>query len=243
MYLVNKVYLTGVDDSTDLNKLLEITKQHPYVVWGVLISESSQGKGRYPTFNTISKIGQFIVDNNLYDNFGIHVCGKPAVKGFLEGNQKYCELINPFKIVQINFRHSDYDLKLIEECISFDNRAKDIIVQYNKANEDFISKFENIPDNLKMLIDYSGGKGDYMSPVKSLEYVNELISQGVRSGIAGGFGADNINDVLSNISSTSSNSPYPYGIWIDMETKLRTDEIFDLDICTEILNCYKDFKK
>lgn len=241
MYFVNKVYLTGVDDNTDLNQLLEITKEHPYVVWGVLISESQQGKGRYPTFDTIAKIGDFIKANGLQDNFGIHVCGKPAVKGFLEDVKKYSNLIDPFKIVQINFRHEDHDMATIKDCIER-NRNKDIIIQYNKANEDFVSKFVVPPDNLKMLVDYSGGNGNYMAPIQSLEYVKTFQFQGVRSGIAGGFGLDNIKDVLTEISTGVSGSPFPYGIWIDMETKLRTDDVFDLDVCTKILNEYKEFK-
>ncbi len=45
---IDKVTLTGADDSVRPAELVEISQQYPLVEWGILFSKSQQGTARFP---------------------------------------------------------------------------------------------------------------------------------------------------------------------------------------------------
>ncbi|HPP22089.1 MAG TPA: hypothetical protein PK235_14815 [Phycisphaerae bacterium] len=69
-----RITFTGADDSVDPVELLKISKDNPFVEWGILISANNQGNPRYPT--------QPWIDNLLGMTKGTpvlmscHVCGR-----------------------------------------------------------------------------------------------------------------------------------------------------------------------
>lgn len=69
------------------------------------------------------------------------------------------------------------------------------------------------------LFDASGGRG--MEPASWLAY------PGRKVGYAGGIGPDNVAQVIKAIAATG-----PY--WIDMESKVRTNDRFDLGLCRQV---------
>jgi len=77
---------------------------------------------------------------------------------------------------------------------------------------------------MSYLIDYSGGRG-IESP---LEVVNV---PGVHVGYAGGIGPGNVGQKLRGLLTYPSDGEF----WIDMETRVRTDEKFDLDKVEQVL--------
>ena len=112
---------------------------------------------------------------------------------------------------------------------------KEVIVQMRTASlcKQFLE--EGSPEGMSYLIDFSGGRG-LDTPV---EVVNV---PGVHIGYAGGIGPGNVGQKLRSLLVYPSDGEF----WIDMETRVRTDEKFDLDkvegvlkICDHIIknNC------
>jgi hypothetical protein len=83
------------------------------------------------------------------------------------------------------------------------------------------TKGETFPRDtaIDWLFDRSGGAG-YL-PAGWPPYPGRLV------GYAGGIGPDNVQDVIRAIGATG-----PY--WIDMESKVRTDNWFDLGLCRRV---------
>jgi hypothetical protein len=69
------------------------------------------------------------------------------------------------------------------------------------------------------LFDASGGRG--VEPAAWPAYPGRLV------GYAGGIGPDNVAAVIEKIGATG-----PY--WIDMESKVRTNDRFDLELCRQV---------
>ena len=73
--MLNRVTFTGVDDRTNVNDLVDLTKRFPFVEFGVLISKGYTNKGvvnRYPNTTIFKKLK----NNGL--NLSCHLCGSVA---------------------------------------------------------------------------------------------------------------------------------------------------------------------
>ena len=81
---------------------------------------------------------------------------------------------------------------------------------------------KTFPENetVSWLYDCSGGRGKVPNTWPRTDQ-DRLV------GYAGGIGPENVLDVLDQIPSTN--------YWIDMETHVRTNDIFDLDKCLSVL--------
>lgn len=260
---IDRVFLTGVDEHTDLDRLLELTRKYPCVVWGVLISKGRAGKNndkRYPSLDFIETLKHFIDKNNIRNQFGIHICGKKLINEFFveaynsETNWLENKYFNYFKYVQLNFNFSTNDLYQYalhhvhcrnQPCKP--NHSK-IIIQYNENNKNvgfYVKSYHGgIIKYFYDLIDFSGGTGTYKSPSVLLK--DYYPYDHTDFGIAGGFGLDNIKDVITEIENENSYKGFTneyYTVWIDMESKIRTDDILDLDICEQILKTHKEVGK
>jgi phosphoribosylanthranilate isomerase len=78
--------------------------------------------------------------------------------------------------------------------------------------------------NHQVLFDQSGGRG-----IETTEWETPLENK--ICGYAGGLGPQNINEQFSLIQSVADR---PF--WIDMEGKIRTEDILDLALCKEVLS-------
>jgi phosphoribosylanthranilate isomerase len=79
-----------------------------------------------------------------------------------------------------------------------------------------------------ILIDDSGGRG--ISPsIWSAPHTSKQI------GFAGGLGLDNLAGELEKIHAVAGT-----GSWVDMEGKLRTHDLFDLDKAEACINILRD---
>lgn len=204
MSLPTHITFTGVDKFTDLDKVLYLSKKYQ-IEWGVLIG-GNPTKNRYPELDIINTVSKFAEKHNL--NCALHLCGvfaQTAKNKIIPAEIN----IDGYKRFQINA--IEYDLDSLGEVAEFFN--KDIIFQHRKG------KFpDNLHQNVYALHDESGGKG--LIPSNRPELSDKLV------GYAGGIGLDNVTEILQTI---------PDGnFWIDMETKLRTDDKFDLNICENI---------
>lgn len=265
VYKVTQVFLNGVDEATDLGRLYTITKKHPYVVWGVLISQNRSSKPeeqRYPSLECIQEIKAFIKETGLKNNFGIHICGSELVNDLFVSafdvdktslQEKYFDY---FKYIQINFNASknllfvDAIKRLNELSDSYSrDTAPYIVTQFNDNNKELRSHLTYVMPTRKEfnyhreLIDFSGGEG-ISDPIETLIsryrycYTKDF-------GVAGGIGEHNI---ISTIKDIEAHKPPmdtlpPINVWVDMESKIRNNRGWlDLDTCERVLDLYKGVK-
>lgn len=50
------VTITGADDNTNHSDMINISKDFPFVEWGILFSSSRQGSERYPSIEWVNEL-------------------------------------------------------------------------------------------------------------------------------------------------------------------------------------------
>lgn len=216
------VTFTGVDHKTDLDRLLDLSEEYPLIEWGVLLG--SKDTPRYPS---MAFIGDLIDDYWLGSMpFALHLCGKFAKTWVSESGplsedrEDLVELTKFFDRIQLNLSFpEDFDIGSVRRAIET-NEHPAVITQFNpKLTPTLVGL-----DNHCVLFDASGGRG-----VSAVDWPLALETQ--PNGYAGGLGPDNIILELPRIHAASLGHPY----WIDMETKVRTDDWLDLDKCVSVM--------
>ncbi len=213
------ITFTGIDEWTDPDKVIELSKKYP-VEWGILFSKKNTGNvNRYPSHEVVENY----FDEDL--KLSAHICGTysnyimkgvsiPELVKVLEGN---------FSRTQINVADGETDCRHLNNVyanrFANDIRAKSVIVQ---CRSEFPSD-----KSVDWLYDISGGEG------RSPESWNaEADKTEAFCGYAGGIGVDNVLSVIEEINKTHpQDKPY----WIDMEGKIRTNDKLDLNLCESIL--------
>lgn len=228
------VTLTGVDESTDVWKLLDLSEEFPFVEFGVLYSESQQGSGgRYPSFDFIHDLLRDTENSKV--NLALHICGSAVDKwiglgSITPGNVHW--FASRFDRIQLNFNVQRKQIDF--ETLNIRMRQYDklvhtnIITQHNESNKG-VWRLIDAP-NHHVLFDASGGRG-----IETNEWPKPIPTK--VCGYAGGLGPDNIIEQYDAIEKVA-NLPS----WIDMEGKLRTDDKFDLEKCRQVLVAVQDIR-
>lgn len=206
------ITFTGIDDSTDLSRVASLSERYP-LEWGVLFSGTQQGKAkRWPGLRALG-------DVQLYSrsvNFAAHLCGAYAhlvvARGglALDSMQIPAVLTGVYKRVQINDTFPSR-----ENIFSFQQR-----LGIRCIAQEVRGPFSH-DDRISWLYDPSSGIGHRPAAWPIHPGDNRLV------GYAGGIGPENVTEVLAQIDSTG-----PY--WIDMETRVRSNEWLDLDKCEAV---------
>lgn len=228
---IKYVTLTGADDSIDPADLIPLTKQYPFVEWAILFSQSKLGVERYPSLDWVDELVEEVAPNRQI-NLSAHLCGKwceDALKGeitFLrEGTYD-----KAFNRVQLNMGKDRLQLAVKSKpLIDATMRVRQPVIfggnyKYVSVSGRFFEDTSLFP-----LFDASGGRG-----VETKEWPKPFLgSDGapIFCGYAGGLGPDNVAAELERIADVAGDMT----IWIDMETKLRTGEKFDLEKCERVL--------
>ena len=231
--IIDKVTMTGADDSVDVNEMVKISIEHPQVEWGILASESKMGLPRYPTNHWIGRLvpyGKYFADMavplGLFPrmNLSLHICGAWG-RNLLANNVDECvyrTMLN-FDRIQLNFTLGkvEWDEQFAANLAKGMNNDKHYIFQIGKAGDNHIMRHA-AANGLRVaaLFDRSGGKGETPG-----EWPSPL--NGVYCGYAGGLRPENILVELDRINEVV---PKDEHIWIDMESGLRSDDdkVFDL---------------
>ena len=240
--ILKYVTITGIDEKIDINTLSTLSEKYPFVEWGVLISESNQGNPRYPVLD-----GQWIRDlvdfkKYCWANISFHLCGEASRKLFEMDMTPFTrreivdELIDEIKRIQLNIngnklKNNPSFNSLFPSYLIGNFNFTQFIIQKNKNNDDIWKLFlNNQLLNFSILFDASGGRGEEISEIP------KPIS-GVFCGYAGGLGPDNIEEFLPKLEDVIGD-----GIcWIDMETKVRTNNQLDLDKVEFVLDKCKKY--
>jgi len=215
------ITFSGPDSDTPIGTLLELQQKFPYMEVGVLWSLSRAGQPRYADRAWIEEASE----RGL--NFAIHLCGKvardlvencgtPTVPGTPRRVQINCNGMNG---TPAWYRGFESIQSLHDHGLEFIVQTCDGIGAYWIGMAVGEGGHRCVP-----LFDKSGGKGE--SPTEWPEPLPYT-----RCGYAGGIGVDNVAATVEEIKRKKSDQSF----WIDMESKVRTGDVFDLSEVVHIL--------
>lgn len=218
---LDRVTITGADDSIDPEQLLVLSREFPFVEWGILFSHKQQGVARFPTHDWISRLSSELDSAKQDIKLCAHLCGTHWVRNFVMSgvflfSDFYQDIWPIIHRVQLNFHAQKH--KVCPEAIKrINNSGRQFIVQYDGVNDNALTDLLT-GNSIVPLFDTSGGIGILPDkwPVPIREYC----------GYAGGLGPDNIVEQLDKIEEVAGDNR----IWIDMETKVRSDDNRVLDL-------------
>lgn len=223
--ILDRVTITGVDETSNPDDLLRISQRYPFVEWGFLLKESLPGTGRYVSTTTLKRFLPWAEAMC----FSGHICGKWG-RDMLVGYDSIFQELHPYMPMftrlqwNVNASRNPYDLRDVEHLFATRDQYRHII-QCNKSNELFVALLLDAGVNFDILYDASGGRGIVAKtwpPASDLAYY----------GYAGGLRPDNLAGELAKINMVAG----PYRIWIDMESGVRnSNDILDLGLVTKVL--------
>lgn len=234
---LDRVTITGADNSVSAKSLLDLSAAFPFVEWGILVSAKQMGAPRFPTIQWVEMLQALVAAQEGEVRLSLHVCGY-WVRAFMVGAiEMPLHLLGSFQRMQLNF-HGESILFEPEKCVHAlaGTGVPQIIFQIDgnqgqtmlAAVSDGRQSFECVP-----LFDVSHGAGvlPYAWP--------KPLDPDTYQGYAGGLGPDNLERQLDLIAEAAGDTP----IWIDMETRVRSDDDqrFDLDKVVRCLEIAKPF--
>lgn len=202
------ITFTGADDHADIDGMVQLSKRYR-VEWGILLSKSRQGTGRYPGEEALSRYwalaGRHLV-------LSAHLCGEYS-RLVMAGNGLANILpvdIGFCKRVQVN--HAEPNIGRVSFFAGqWGPRG---VIQW-RGNT--FPKTHQV----HLLFDRSGGQGKLSETWPEHPGGYQLV------GYAGGITPDNILDVIVKIASKGD-------YWLDMESGVRTDDRFDVEKCRRV---------
>ena len=217
------VTFTGVDERTDMGRLIELQKKYPQAEFGFLMSRNRMGNdNRYPSMEFFGEIPH---ENCL--NLALHLCGGLAGDTFMHGVDEAARLCfgswGTFKRVQLNgLPEKIGDWKGDVFCGN-----REFIIQQDPNAELIIDKnIRNVyKGKISVLFDASGGRG------VPCNFIPRSLGEDIRVGYAGGINPENVLKKWKDIKDGGVNTDF----WIDMESGVRTDDWFDLDKVEDVL--------
>lgn len=223
---LNRVTVTGADDKTPISMMMALSREFPFVEWGILVSESSHPDGgpRFPSEDWIYQLLDAAVDEAVKPNLSAHLCGSwvrracAADWNWRHVHSKINGLLQFAQRIQLNFHGYKHIVKMPDFAVSlWDFGSAEFILQCDGVNDHLIREVHDIAQNTSVLHDRSGGAGvvpdHWPKPIK-----------GVYNGYAGGLGADNVSTELALLEASVGDEI----VWIDAETRLRTSDDSEL---------------
>ncbi len=239
---LKQVTVTGADNSVKPQDLYRLSKEYPFVEWGILLSKSNFGYPRFPTFMWVNDL---VRDYHMKINLSGHICGL-WVRLMTAGNDCFIADMSRvafgFKRFQLNYHaqkvhFSERGLFSLDKFENYlqairrlaDIRQQQIIFQRDGVNDLIYQRAsgqtgKHYGFKATCLYDISGGRGVLPKAWPKPE--------GDYCGYAGGLSPDNLAEQLEKIQEaiTAQDGKIP-PIWIDAETHLRSlsDQLFDLN--------------
>ncbi len=227
--ILTGVTLTGADESIDPDRLVDLSRQFPFVEWGILIG-SSVGRPRFPGIPWIARLQLESSRRAVPIKMSLHLCGEP-LRGMLNAGMLRLPGKFPVKLferTQLNFH--GHRISSTQKCKLFSTIStgwpfKETIVQLDGENDGVLDDLLEQTVCASGLYDRSHGAGvlpgEWPSPNPRWQV-----------GYAGGLGPDNVITELGNIADVVGSQRF----WIDMETKLRNDaDTFDFGLASSVL--------
>lgn len=217
--IINRVTVTGADDSIQPKELIQIAKEYPFVEFGILLSKQQQGNKRFPSRNWLNEL-YIEWRNNKKLALSGHLCGawvRNLCVGMPNFFQEFGCTWKMFDRFQLNFHAEPHVASEgFSEVLREYMGSRQIIFQMDGVNEKIFSAIENRWGIYAYpLFDTSGGVG-VLPKAWPKQYTY--------CGYAGGLSPDNLQQELEKIAQVADGP-----IWIDAETHLRSqdDMLFD----------------
>ena len=241
--ILDRVTITGADDSVTPADILAISYAFPFVEWGILVSASNvqhqshrTRTPRFPSWHWLSELqrmaGNMSAMRPGQPRLSLHVCGR-WVRDLLLGDMTIpVGYLGGFQRIQFNFHAEKTPCKLLLFCAALrELRPQEFIFQIDgaKGNAHLAAvAIADMPEStlsLTPLFDISGGAG--ILPTEWPRPYMLRDGQPVYHGYAGGLSPDNLAEQLPKIAEAAGDAR----IWIDVETHVRSadDRQFDLD--------------
>lgn len=223
---LHTVTITGADDSTNIQHLIDLSLEFPFVEWGILVSKKEEGNYRFPSRDWIDRFGKAVKAHNL--KVAMHLCGRWS-RNFCVGDLDFAELpsvANFAQRIQINtwgYNYADSRKVKFDWPIEGDRSSKCFIFQWTLLGEMLSNDARGKGYFVSGLFDGSGGQGR----LPSLNWPSSRFFP-FPMGYAGGLGPDNVAEQLHQIMYNSRESKFD--TWIDMEKRVRTEDDSQLDI-------------
>lgn len=240
---LDRVTMTGADDETPIKDLVALSKEYPFVEWGILVSPRRVGTERFP-----GAIWQQALADEIMARPGmkisVHLCGG-YVRSVLAHGTLAVQEIPIWGVagrVQLNFHAEPHDFYPGAFIALLQHWQRQVIFQIDGVNgEAFnVAGIGNV--DATPLFDTSGGAGvlpgvwpaaTYHKRAAARHEDHEHVAhRRLYHGYAGGLGPETIADELPKIAQAANGAR----IWIDMEGRVRTAERFDLEKVRAVLD-------
>jgi len=235
---VEKVTVTGADDSIRPEELIPIAKEFPFVEFGILLSKKQTGAKRFPSLKWLQELNSNVWCQyplwlkNRRMNLAGHLCGR-WVRDLCLGNTDFLRQFGfnwgMFDRLQFNFHAEPHEVDYEKFALALQRGLRSVlagrqsfIFQMDRVNDEMFHRLKNQEDRgvfVSPLFDASGGAG-----ILPRQWPRQI--SGRYCGYAGGLGPENVQQELERISKVATGL-----IWIDAETRLRSenDMVFDLE--------------
>lgn len=218
---LDRVTITGADDSTDPQELVRLSKRFPFVEWGILLSASSwpNGSPRFPSLAWLNLLCATPGSRTL--KLSGHLCGR-WVRDLCAGRATVARDIDQvgFQRIQLNFHAHTHAIRpeAFASALAAWPGAPGFIFQLEGVNDVALDIARSFGLNAWPLFDLSGGAGVLPASWPKL--------QGGYAGYAGGLSPDNLEQQLPLIAAAADGGRF----WIDVETHVRSDNdrLFDM---------------
>jgi hypothetical protein len=229
--------VTGADCKVNAADLVALSQRFPFVEWSFLYSPDRAGVD-VPRCPTVDKIKEFRDVCGKHGHVAMHLC-ESALKDFINGDPATFDLMQGFPRIQLNLEfgsakglyHSTHEItralaervqaapqwRFILQC-PFDQESLRL------KDEGLLPLFKNAP-NVDILFDSSAGSG-----TRPKSWPAPL--DGFFCGYAGGITPESYEEDLEKMRKVV---PVNMAISTDLESGVRTDDIFDLIKATRIL--------
>jgi hypothetical protein len=223
---IDRVTITGADDSIVPEDLAELSAKYPFVEWGILFSADRFGSPRYPSRDWLKHLSNVAATEPLA--LSAHLCGRfarAALAADWAWQRAIGDLSWAFGRVQINCANNPEPS--IGPMLREWPTTQRVIVQCGDKNREWVEGAAEDGHKLDLLYDNSGGRG-----VLAARWPRAC--ERVLCGYAGGLGPANVVDNLQCFAEAADGQAF----WIDMESKVRSDDnaTFDLSKVRRVLS-------
>lgn len=220
------ISFVGVDTETHKDHIDQFQSPIP-CEWSVLFSDSKSVGNymRYPSYDFCKDFLSWCQERGWLGS--LHLCGS-VIDRYLKQERDVMELCKLAYRIQLNIniaKYPDYD-KLTDDILKVVSaHDHDIIMQQNKTKAKFMEVFLPKTTAVNLLHDGSGGFGREISEVQPPDDKHF-------TGYAGGIKPENVAKIVNLI---ENNNPNGKKYYIDMESGIRTDNIFSVEKCRQVV--------
>jgi hypothetical protein len=222
--ILDRVTVTGADDSIRPSDLIKLSNRFPFVEWGILLSRSQEGAPRFPSTRWIEQLGDLAADDRLAQPLRLsgHLCGQ-WVRALCRGSNRFVTerpaLAQMFQRVQLNFHGDQHDVDedAMADALKDWGRGE-YILQMDGVNNLLLGALWSQRVVAAPLFDTSGGAGREPDqwPAPLAPYC----------GYAGGLRPNEVSRQYRRIELAAGASR----VWTDIETHVFSDDGRQFDL-------------